>query len=192
MTRLLLVTSCRDQPMVNPVRLGSGFVLGRRETVRFVVRSLAILPLVLTLAFVVNPVHAATTISVKGQFVESSSKQAGCTADFCGTGFLLPLGKATDFGSRSNCLKTFTFADGSFTTCGTFLSASCSTMKSNQAHTCGVFTGVVQETVISGTGVFQGASGTLINTFTIANFDQFATGGPYSAIADYTGTVTLP
>jgi len=138
------------------------------------------------------PAHASTSISIQGQFVENSSKQAGCAADFCGTGILLPLGKATDAGSRSTCYETFTLADGSFTTCGTVVSLSCSTMNSSHANACGELTGVEESTIVGGTGAFAGASGSLTNTFTIANPNNFPEPGPYSAIADYTGTLILP
>jgi len=126
---------------------------------------LVLVTIVLLAAFTV-PAMAATTISIKMTFVENISKQSDCTnaLGLCGTGQVVPLGQATEtiqFGAGCGgmCdLRTIVLENGTLIVDETY-SPDC-------LRGCNpdVFTGVLTDVIVGGTGDYAGASGTLAGT----------------------------
>jgi hypothetical protein len=118
------------------------------------------------------PSLAATTVDVKASFVEGVAKQFGCSVQpdgNCGTGKVLPFGSATEtilFGAAcgGNCdLRTITVAQGALVLDETFSSPECpGACKSHGVGRQG--SGTLTDVVVSGSGIFAGASGTLIGS----------------------------
>lgn len=118
--------------------------------------------IVLLAAFAV-PAMAATTIPIEMTFVENNSKQSGCTnpLGLCGTGQVVPLGQATETiqfgaGCGGTCdLRTIVLENGTLIVDETY-SPDC--LRGCNPH---VFTGVLTDVIVGGTGAYAGAGGTL-------------------------------
>jgi hypothetical protein len=137
---------------------------------------------IVVLAFASQAV-ANTTASVSMTFTEPivpSFKSGDCPVlpeGFCGSGEVIPLGHATetiDFGAGcgGTCdLRTINLAGGSIFMEETFSDGSC-------PGVCGSRgigqpnSGTLTDTIIGGTGIFEGATGTLVGTVTAAGLES--------------------
>jgi hypothetical protein len=116
------------------------------------------------------PAFAATTVDVSATFVEGVPQQFGCTVTdgFCGSGTVVPYGRATEtiqFGAAcgGTCdLRTIYLAQGTLILEETFSSPSCP--GACKSHGLGQFSGTLTDVIIGGTGIFEGATGTLTGT----------------------------
>jgi hypothetical protein len=121
--------------------------------------------IVLLAAFTV-PAMAATAIPIKMTFVENGSKQSGCTnaLGLCGSGQVVPLGQATETiqfgaGCGGSCdLRILVLENGTLIVDETY-SPDC--LRGCNPH---VFTGVLTDAIVGGTGAYARASGTLNGT----------------------------
>jgi hypothetical protein len=148
---------------------------------------------VLALALVIAALAAAgtTTVQVSMTFTEPliPGFVKGCPVapeGFCGSGEVIPFGHATetiDFnaGSGGSCdLRTINLAAGSIFSDETFSNPGCpGVCQPNRAEPS---SGTLTDTVVGGTGIFTGASGTLSGTV--------RGNGPESQIK-LSGTITL-
>lgn len=116
----------------------------------------------------------AASVSVRLTFTEPivpSDKRGDCPVrpeGFCGKGEVIPFGQATemiDFGAGCGgaCdLRTINLAEGSLTLEETFTNFACrGTCQPNPAEPV---TGTLTDVIIGGTGIFEGATGTLTGT----------------------------
>ena len=121
--------------------------------------------IVLMAAFAV-PAMAAMTIQVKMTIVENISKQSDCTnaLGLCGTTQVVPLGQA---------METIEFGAGCGGTCdrrtivlenGTLIVDETFSPDCLRGCNSDVFTGVLTDVIVGGTGTYAGASGTLSGT----------------------------
>jgi hypothetical protein len=119
------------------------------------------------------PAFAQTTVDVSARFVEGVPQQFGCTAPgefftLCGTGTVVPYGRATETiqfgaGCGGTCdLRTIYLAQGTLVLDETFSSPSCP--GACKSHGLGQSSGTLTDVIISGTGIFEGATGTLTGT----------------------------
>jgi hypothetical protein len=148
---------------------------------------------VLALALVIAALAAAgtTTVQVSMTFTEPliPGFVKGCPVapeGFCGSGEVIPFGHATetiDFnaGCGGSCdLRTINLAAGSIFSDETFSNPGCpGVCQPNRAEPS---SGTLTDTVVGGTGIFTGASGTLSGTV--------RGNGPESQIK-LSGTITL-
>jgi hypothetical protein len=134
------------------------------------------------------PAFAQTTVDVQATFVEGIPQQFGCTVQngACGTGTVVPFGRATETiqfgaGCGGTCdLRTIYLAQGTLVLDETFSSPTCP--GACKSHGFGPFGGTLTDVVVSGTGIFEGATGTLTGTVSGA--------GASTKIA-LSGTITL-
>jgi hypothetical protein len=89
---------------------------------------------------------------------------------FCGTGVVVPFGHATETivfggGCSGKCdLRTITLSGGTLTLEEAFSNPSCPGACQTGNGLGEPFRGTLTDTIVSGTGVFEGASGTLTGT----------------------------
>jgi hypothetical protein len=145
---------------------------------------------VLSLAFA-SPAAAATAIPVKMTFTEPvipMIKSGDCAVfpeDFCGQGEVIPFGQATEtieFGAcGEGCdFRTINLAEGSIFIEETFSDPACpGACQPNPAQPS---SGTLTDVIVGGTGIFEGATGTLVGTVRAA--------GPANQIK-LSGTITL-
>jgi hypothetical protein len=145
---------------------------------------------VLSLAFA-SPAGAATTIPVRITFTEPvipAVKSGDCAVfpdGFCGMGQVIPFGHATEtieFGAcGEGCdFRTINLAEGSIFIEETFSDPECpGACQPNRAFPG---SGTLTDVIVGGTGVFEGATGTLTGTVRAA--------GPQSQIK-LSGSITL-
>jgi hypothetical protein len=134
------------------------------------------------------PAFAQTTVDVSATFVEGVPQQFGCTVidGFCGTGNVVPYGRATETiqfgaGCGGTCdLRTIYLAQGTLVLDETFSSPSCP--GACKSHGLGQGSGTLTDVIISGTGIFEGATGTLTGT---------VKGAGASTKITLSGTITL-
>jgi hypothetical protein len=151
----------------------------------------AAIVLALTLVLAVPASAGTTTVPVSMTFTEPviPGFVKGCPVapeGFCGSGEVIPFGHATetiDFGAGcgGNCdLRTINLAGGSIFIEETFSNPACpGVCQPNPAEPA---SGTLTDTVVGGTGIFTGATGTLSGTVRAA--------GPQSQIK-LAGTITL-
>lgn len=136
---------------------------------------------------------AATDVNVKASFTEGVAKQYGCSVPeaICGTGNVLPYGKATEtFQPGFGCdavgvcdLRTIVLPQGTLVLDETGVTPLCPG-KCN-SHGVGFPNGATLSDVVDGeesSGIFAGASGTL------TGFIKFAGGASQNLLS---GTITL-
>ena len=147
---------------------------------------------VLSLAFA-SPAGAATTIPVKMTFTEPvipAFKSGDCAVlfqdGFCGQGQVIPFGQATEtIEFEAACggacdFRTINLAEGSIFIEETFSDGECpGACQPNRAEPS---SGTLTDVIVGGTGIFEGATGTLTGTVRAA--------GPQSQIK-LSGTITL-
>jgi hypothetical protein len=131
-----------------------------------IVRAGIVFVTIALLAAFAVPAMAATAIPIKMTLVENISKQSDCTntLGLCGTGQVVPLGQATETiefgaGCGGTCdRRTIVLENGTLIVDETF-SPDC-------LRGCNpdVFTGVLTDVIVGGTGAYAGASGTLSGT----------------------------
>jgi hypothetical protein len=125
------------------------------------------------------PSFAATVVDVHASFTEGIAKQFGCSVPdgFCGTGNVLPYGKATEaFQPGQGCdalgvcdLRTITLPQGTLVLDEIGVTPLCPG-KCN-SHGVGFPNGATLSDVVDGTestGIFQNASGTLTGSIKFA------------------------
>lgn len=156
----------------------------------FLIPSAAIV-LTLTLALAAPAAAGTTTVPVSMTFTEPliPGFVKGCPVapeGFCGSGEVIPFGHATetiDFnaGCGGSCdLRTINLAAGSIFSDETFSNPGCPGVC--QPNTAEPSSGALTDTVVGGTGIFTGASGSLSGTV--------RGNGPESQI-QLAGTITL-
>ena len=146
---------------------------------------------VLSLAFA-SPAGAATTIPVKMTFTEPvipAFKSGDCAVfpeGFCGMGQVIPFGQATEtIEFEAACggacdFRTINLAEGSIFIEETFSDGECpGACQPNRAEPS---SGTLTDVIVGGTGIFEGATGTLTGTVRAA--------GPQSQIK-LSGSITL-
>ena len=145
---------------------------------------------VLSLAFA-SPAGAATTIPVKVTFTEPvipAVKSGDCAVfpeGFCGMGQVIPFGHATETIEFGACgpvcdFRTINLAEGSIFIEETFSDPECpGACQPNRAFPS---SGTLTDVIVGGTGIFEGATGTLTGTVRAA--------GPQSQIK-LSGSITL-
>ncbi len=134
-------------------------------------RFVAVLVGVMTLAgafLAASPAAASTTQPVKMTFTEPAvNKDCTVTDGFCGSGWVIPLGFATETiefnaGCGGTCdLRTINLAGGSILIEETFSNPQCPSCHGTPAD---VTSGTLTDVIIGGTGTFVGATGTLSGT----------------------------
>jgi hypothetical protein len=145
---------------------------------------------VLSLAFA-SPAGAATTIPVTMTFTEPvipTVKSGDCAVfpeGFCGMGAVIPFGHATETIEFGACgpvcdSRTINLAEGSIFIVETFSDPECpGACQPNRAEPS---SGTLTDVIVGGTGIFEGATGTLTGTVRAA--------GPQSQIK-LSGSITL-
>jgi hypothetical protein len=140
---------------------------------------------------VTSPAVAGTQdVSVKMTFTEPvvPGFKKGCSVGpegFCGSGQVIPFGRATETIEFGGCgptcdLRTINLASGSIFIEETFSNGACpGSCHPNPAEPA---SGTLTDEVVGGTGIFEGATGTLTGTVRAA--------GPQSQIK-LSGTITL-
>ena len=125
---------------------------------------------------------ANTTVSVKMTFAEPivpAFKSGDCPVvpeGFCGSGQVIPLGHATEtieFGAScgGTCdLRTIYLAGGSIIAEETFSDGTCP--GACQPNFAEPISGTLTDTVVGGTGIFTGATGTLTGTVRAAGLES--------------------
>ncbi len=141
-----------------------------------------------------SPAMASTNTSVDMSFTEPIIQDihSGCPAlglpdgGFCGTGIVVPYGKATETiafgaGCGGGCdLRTVSVAAGTLLIDETFSNSQCpGSCHPNPAQPD---TGSLTDVIVSGTGIFSGASGVLTGAVTAAGLQSHV---------QLTGTITL-
>ena len=148
--------------------------------------------------FAAMPAAAATTVSVSMTLTESADPfRAGWPGSEpcpdiglsvnCGTGQVIPFGHATEIVSIGACgepcnLRLIILAQGVIVLRETVGDFSCPGACASQWPHGAPFSASLTAVVVDGTGIFQGASGTLTGTVRVAAFQ---------AQIKYTGTLTL-
>jgi hypothetical protein len=148
--------------------------------------------------FAAMPAAAATTVSVSMTFAESAAPlRAGWPGSEpcpdiglnvnCGTGEAIPFGQATEIVSIAACgetcnLRWIILAQGVILLRETADDFSCPGACASQWPHGAPLNATLTAVVVDGTGIFQGASGTLAGTLRVAAFQ---------AQIKYTGTLTL-
>jgi hypothetical protein len=128
---------------------------------------------IVSLAFASQAV-ANTTVSVSMTFTEPvvAGFVQGCPVvetGLCGSGEVIPLGHATETiefgaGCGGTCdLRTITLAGGSIFIEETFSDFACPGICGSQGRGF-PFSGTLTDTIIGGTGIFEGATGSLTGT----------------------------
>lgn len=131
-----------------------------------------------------SPAMASTNTSVKMSFTEPivQNVRSGCPAlglpdgGFCGTGIVVPYGQATEMiafgaGCGGGCdLRTVNVAGGSIVMDETFSNPQCpGSCHPNPAEPD---TGTLTDVIVSGTGIFAGATGVLTGAVTAAGLQS--------------------
>jgi hypothetical protein len=141
-----------------------------------------------------SPAMASTSTSVQASFTEPivHDVRSGCAAlglpdgGFCGTGIVVPYGHATEtiaFGAGCNggCdLRKVSVAGGTLVMDETFSNGQCP--GSCQPNPAEPDTGTLTDVIVSGTGIFSGASGELTGAVTAAGLQSHV---------QLSGTITL-
>lgn len=127
------------------------------------------------------PAQAATTIPVKLTFTEPvvpALKSGDCAVvpeGFCGNGQVIPFGQATEtieFGAcGEGCdFRTINLAEGSIFIEETFSDPACP--GSCQPNRAEPGSGTLTDVIVGGTGIFEGATGTLTGTVRAAGLQS--------------------
>ena len=146
--------------------------------------------IVLSLVFA-QQAQAATTIPVKMTFTEPiipAVKSGDCAVfpdGFCGMGAVIPFGHATETIEFGACgpvcdFRTVNLAEGSIFIVETFSDPECP--GACQPNPAFPGSGTLTDVIVGGTGIFEGATGTLTGTVRAA--------GPQSQIK-LSGSITL-
>jgi hypothetical protein len=149
---------------------------------------LALMVLGVTVAVLAPGAFAATDVQVQATFTEPEFSKSCPFADtFCGSGQVLPFGHATETiqfggGCGGGCdLRTINLAAGSLVAEEGFSDPTCPG-RCRLRGRGGPEGGTLTDTIVTGTGVFEGATGTLIGTvFTAGN----------TSLIKLSGTITL-
>jgi hypothetical protein len=145
-------------------------------------RSVAVLAgIVLCLVFAAQAAAGTQDVRVKMTFTEPvvPELKTGCSVvpeGFCGKGWVIPFGKANEtieFGAGCGgaCdLRTINLASGSIVTEETFSNGACpGSCQQNPAEPA---SGALTDVVVGGTGIFEGATGTLTGTVRAAGLQS--------------------
>ena len=155
--------------------------------------------LMLLPAAVASPAMAATTVPVSMTFTEPLVPAANSGCDLhtssCGHGQVNPFGQATEKIVFFACgtvpqecdIRTINLAGGTIVLHEFFINGTCpGVCQPNPAAPGG---GTFTDTVVSGTGQFQGATGNLSGSVTLGGGEGTKGGG---TMVKLSGTITLP